>query len=113
VLACADVVGYSRLMDADEADTLARITLTVRHCHRNFDRSQQARHSFFSITLSTAANNLYGSFWPNVLAGLPRRFSLSVPYWLPWTIVHLQRGGADDEDDFGPNPKYSGHEIHS
>jgi hypothetical protein len=47
VLACADVVGYSRLMDADEAGTLARITLTVRHCHRNFDRSQQARHSFF------------------------------------------------------------------
>src|SRR5712672_2257287 len=50
---------------------------------------------------------------PNVLAVLSRRFSLSVPYWLPWTIVHFQRGGADDEDDFGTNPKYPGHEIHA
>jgi hypothetical protein len=23
-----------------------------------------------------------------------RRFSLSVPFWLPWTIVHLQRRGS-------------------
>src|SRR6266404_5138671 len=59
----------------------------------------------YSITPSTVASNLEGSFRPNVLAVLSRRFSLSVPYWLPWTIVHLQRGGADDEDDFGTNPK--------
>ena len=59
----------------------------------------------YSITPSTVASNLEGSFRPNVLAVLSRRFSLSVPYWLPWTIVHLRRGGADDEDDFGTNPK--------
>src|SRR6266403_4902066 len=60
----------------------------------------------YSITPSTVASNLDGSFRPNVLAVLSRRFSLSVPFWLPWTIVHFQRGGADDEDDFGTNPKY-------
>ncbi len=79
------------------------------------DIAQRSRHVRFvpkgdvtpvySITPSTVASNLEGSFRPNVLAVLSRRFSLSVPYWLPWTIVHLQRGGADDEDDFGTNPK--------
>src|SRR5258706_15447746 len=39
----------------------------------------------YSITPSTVASNLEGSFRPNVLAVLSRRFSLSVPYWLPWT----------------------------
>src|SRR6266403_4759077 len=58
-------------------------------------------------------SNLDGSFRPNVLAVLSQRFSLSVPFWLPWTIVHLQRGGADNEDDFGTNPKYPGHKIHA
>ena len=79
------------------------------------DIAQRSRHVRFvpkgdvtpvySITPSTVASNLEGSFRPNVLAVLSRRFSLSVPYWLPWTFVHLQRGGADDEDDFGTNPK--------
>src|SRR5260370_25310492 len=67
----------------------------------------------YSITPPTVASNIEGSFRPNVLAVLSRRFSLSVPYWLPWTFVHLQRGGADDEDDFGTNPKYPSHEIHA
>src|SRR5712672_178305 len=67
----------------------------------------------YSITPSTVASNLERSFRPNVLAVLSRRFSLSVPYWLHWTFVHLQRGGADDEDDFGTNPKYPVHEIHA
>jgi hypothetical protein len=44
------------------------------------------------ITLPTIAGDHEGSFMPNVLAVLSRRFSLSVPLWLPWTIVHLQRG---------------------
>jgi len=34
----------------------------------------------YSITLSTVASNLDGSFRPNVLAVLSRRFSLSVPF---------------------------------
>src|SRR5712672_2989518 len=47
----------------------------------------------YSITPSTVASNLEGGFRPNVLAVLSRRFSLSVPYWLPWTFVHLQGVG--------------------
>src|SRR5258705_11198333 len=67
----------------------------------------------YSIPPSTVASNLEGSFRPNVLAVLSRRFSLSVPYWLPWAFVYLQRGGAEDEDDFGTKPKYPDHEIHA
>src|SRR5258706_1566334 len=67
----------------------------------------------YSITPSTVASNLEGSFRPNVLAVLSRRVSLSVPYWLHWIFVHLQRGGADDEDRFGNHPKYPDHEIHA
>src|SRR5258708_34960758 len=67
----------------------------------------------YSITPSTVASNLERSFRPNVLAVLSRRVILSVPYWLPWTFVHLQRGGSDDADDFGTNPKYTSHDIHA
>jgi hypothetical protein len=44
-----------------------------------FSREREWVTPVYSITLSTVASNLDGSFRPNVLAVLSRRFSLSVP----------------------------------
>ena len=89
-----------------EETTLVNLSVLTVGVHESILRAPMAKRLLqhylpigdvtpvYSITLSTVASNLDGSFRPNVLAVLSRRFSLSVPFWLPWTIVHLQREGS-------------------
>jgi hypothetical protein len=37
----------------------------------------------------------------------------SVPSWLAWDYRSFATSGADDEDDFGTNPKHPDHAIHA
>ena len=77
-------------------DVCSCLCLNSGHSSRRHLGPPSARQAtsppVYSITLPTIAGDHEGSFMPNVLAVLPRRFSLSVPLWLPWTIVHLKRG---------------------